>query len=538
MIRYNSPFQLTISEFVTPFEKELSKTNRWVVLAGILPWDRLASIYHKALCADFGAPSIDARIVIGALIIKHKMSLDDRGVVEMVGENPYMQYFLGLKGFKTDPIFDPSLFVTFRKRIGDKLFDEMNMEIIRLAEQRGGSGKKGGSKRGNGSKTPSGADKSPVDEPAPGQEEGTKTEVPGATLTKNKGLMMVDATVADQYIPFPTDLDLLSTSREEAERLIDVLCSALGLPEKPRTYRKVARKAYLDIAKKKVKTKKEIRKGIRRQLQYLNRDIGHINKLLDAFDTIPFTKRDYKIWLVVQHIYLQQKEMFDKKTNTCTHRIVNVYQPYVRPIVRGKTRNKIEFGAKLSVSLENGYARLDRLSWEAFNEGGDLIMQVEAYRGLHGHYPEVVVTDKIYGTRENRNWLKNNGIRFCGKPLGRPPKEELSLYQKSRQRKEQRSRNQIEGKFGEGKNGFNLNRIRAKLRETSESWIATIIFVMNINQMARASKPEPNDFWPNPVHVIHLLLSYCKNSLRQAHKMKQIVIDEYNGFAYVPAFFG
>lgn len=146
MIRYNSPSQLSISEFATPFEKELSKTNRWVTLAGILPWDRLASIYHKALCADFGAPCLDARIVIGSLIIKHKMSLDDRGVVEMIGENPYMQYFIGLKGFKTDPVFDPSLFVAFRKRIGDKLFDEMNVEIMRLVEQSGGKGKKGANK--------------------------------------------------------------------------------------------------------------------------------------------------------------------------------------------------------------------------------------------------------------------------------------------------------------------------------------------------------------------------------------------------------
>jgi len=47
---------------------------------------------------------------------------------------------------------------------------------------------------------------------------------------------------------------------------------------------------------------------------------------------------------------------------------------------------------------------------------------VNAYKERFGFYPEVVHADGIYGTRDNRKWLKEHGIRFAGKPLGRPRK--------------------------------------------------------------------------------------------------------------------
>jgi len=94
--------------------------------------------------------------------------------------------------------------------------------------------------------------------------------------------------------------------------------------------------------------------------------------------------------------------MYEGLTHSIDNRQVNIYQPYVRPIVRGKDKAQLEFGAKLGVSIQNGYARINTIGWEAYNEGTDLKKQVEAYKKLNGCYPEVVITDKIYGTRENR----------------------------------------------------------------------------------------------------------------------------------------
>ena len=126
---------------------------------------------------------------------------------------------------------------------------------------------------------------------------------------------------------------------------------------------------------------------------------------------------------MIQHLYDQQWEMYQNKSHRCDHRIVSINQPYVRPIVRGKVNKLTEFGAKLSVSLtREGVARVDHLRWSAFHEGHDLPSQVEAYRDHHGVYPEVVLGDTIYGSRDNRHYLKARGIRFAGKPLGRPKK--------------------------------------------------------------------------------------------------------------------
>jgi hypothetical protein len=178
--------------------------------------------------------------------------------------------------------------------------------------------------------------------------------------------------------------------------------------------------------------------------------------------------------------------MYREKKHSIENRVVNIYQPYVRPIPRGKEKSSVEFGAKLGVSEVEGYVRINNLSWEAYNENSDLKKQVEEYKRQYEHYPEVVLADKIYLSRENRDYLKGLGIRISGKPLGRPPANE-SYYQKRKRRKENNQRNHIEGKFGQGKNAYGLSRIRARRQDTSESWIAAIFFVMNLVKLVKVA---------------------------------------------------
>jgi predicted metal-dependent hydrolase len=91
-----------------------------------------------------------------------------------------------------------------------------------------------------------------------------------------------------------------------------------------------------------------------------------------------------------------------------------------------------------------------------------------------------VQVDKAYSTRKNRKWLTQRNIRITAKPLGRKPKQQKTSYQKAKDKKESAERNHIEAKFGQGKNGYNLNKIKAKLKSTSESWVSCIFFVMNL----------------------------------------------------------
>jgi len=442
----------------------LQKDNRWVILADKLPWDELANIYYRSLNPGMGAPAKDARLVIGALIIKHTLGLDDRETIETIRENMYIQYFLGLCEYTYNDVFDRSLFTTLRYRMGDDKFDEMTCELIKLVDASKHSQNK--------TKPHDGTQGITTSETTPEQSKD---------LPKNQGKLLLDATVADQMIVYPTDFGLISNSRQESERIIDKICEVLNI-EKPRTYRRNARKAYLDLAKKKHKTKKEIRKGIGKQLRFLRRNIKTIHQLLDKAEKLPFPLdiRDQKIFFVIQHVYDQQMAMYRNKLHSTDDRIVNIYQPYVRPIVRGKDNAQVEFGAKIGLSLVDGFSRINTLSWDAYNESTELIKQVDDYKELKGFYPEVVIVDKIYGTRDNRAYLKKYGIRFCGKQLGRPAKESLTPYQKLKQKIERGIRNQIEGKFGQGKNAYELDRVRTRTAKTSESWIACIFFIMNL----------------------------------------------------------
>ena len=244
MIRYNPQNQLKIEEFKTDFEMKLQKDNRWVVLANKLPWDALCGIYHRSLNPLKGAPSKDARLVVGAMIVKHMLALDDRETLDTIRENMYIQYFLGLSEYTYKDVFDRSLFTILRHRLGDKAFDARTRELIQVVDA--GKGKQ---------KTKKDNREDPGDKPEEGSNDTTGSE-------KNNGKLLLDATVADQMIAYPTDLGLIAKSREESERIIDVICENAGITGKPRTYRRIAPKHYLGLAKKKRKGKKEIRKGV------------------------------------------------------------------------------------------------------------------------------------------------------------------------------------------------------------------------------------------------------------------------------------
>lgn len=131
LIRYTPQAQLSIEGFETPFDQQLDTTNRWVVLSKHIPWDKLANIYYHGMRSDFGAPSLSARMVIGAVIIKHILNIDDREVVEQITENIYLQYFVGLSSFQTSPPFDASLMVSIRKRLGKDVMDQFNEQVLR-----------------------------------------------------------------------------------------------------------------------------------------------------------------------------------------------------------------------------------------------------------------------------------------------------------------------------------------------------------------------------------------------------------------------
>ncbi|MDE6177136.1 MAG: transposase [Paramuribaculum sp.] len=128
--------QMTFEEMKSSLER-LPKTNRWVQLADTLPWAEYEKAYNRRLKNDtVGASNRPGRMVIAALIIKHKLNLSDEETILTIQENPYMQYMCGLTEYSDKPIFDPSLFVTIRKRITIDDINALTLELARKGQQK------------------------------------------------------------------------------------------------------------------------------------------------------------------------------------------------------------------------------------------------------------------------------------------------------------------------------------------------------------------------------------------------------------------
>ena len=131
MIKYNSQYQTKITEFSNLYQLKLNENNRWIQLGSVLPWDKLVSLLSKKYSFTKGSKGINPRVVIGALIVKHKLTLTDEETIEIISENPYIQFFLGFTEFNSNPIFSPSLFVDIRKRLGKDIFEKFNELLIK-----------------------------------------------------------------------------------------------------------------------------------------------------------------------------------------------------------------------------------------------------------------------------------------------------------------------------------------------------------------------------------------------------------------------
>lgn len=294
--------------------------------------------------------------------------------------------------------------------------------------------------------------------------------------------MITDATACPQDITYPTDTKLIYACMEKSVLLIDRLYDKKLHKIKPRTDRGKYRKLFLRIAQNRNPRRNTIRKAVKELLTGLKNNIKSIHKLLNIRPqglTI-LTPKEYKYLLVIQTVYDQQKSMLANKSHKVADRIVSIHQPHIRPIVRGKLNAKVEFGAKIQLTLMNGFAFLDEFSWDAFNEGKCLLSSVEKYKQRWGYYPEIVLADKIYCNRENRKALKELKIVLKAKPLGRPKAGEQSSVSPG-------ERNPIEGKFGQAKVKYGLNRIMARLDLTSKSWVACIVLVLNLVKLAQGS---------------------------------------------------
>jgi len=482
MYRGKNQQQSEFPDFYLPFSGHLDPENRWIALARLVPWDLAEKIYHDELCEDFGAPIVPARTALGALLIKERLGLTDRETVETIRENPYLQFFIGCEEFSQERPFDASLMVDFRKRFGEAGIQQL-AEAIALASLQPTE---------NVATEPSDDDEPPIETNAhKATPQETSSEAVSEAVSDggdNRGQLIADASCAPADIRYPTDVSLLNEAREKTDSLIDVLHEPLvGTIPRPRTYRVKARRAFVAFTKRKKPGRRKVRQAKRQQLGFLRRNFQALDRLLKHPGALPLarlSRRQYKNLLVCRELYRQQLQMYESNSQRIDGRIVSIAQPHVRPIKRGKAGRDTEFGAKLSLSVVDGFSFVDRLSWNNYNESLDLVGQIETFHRRFGFYPASVHVDQIYRTRSNRAFCKAHGIRMSGPPLGRPPKH-VSAEDKKQARADEGIRNTVEGKFGQAKRRFGLGRIMAKLASTSAAQISLSFLVMNLEQALR-----------------------------------------------------
>ena len=450
--------QFALSDFNQPIGLKMNPENRWIKRAHMIPWFAIEDRYADLFPSNTGMPAKPLRMALGSLIIQKQYEYSDRELVEQLTENPYYQFFIGLPGYQQEPPFVPSLLVEFRKRLTAEILDEINEMIIEF--------------------------NNPDDEPPSGDDSNTEGNVSedAQGYKTNRGTLMIDATCAPQNIKFPQDICLLNEARENLEQLIDSICYEYNEP-KPRTYRLNARKDYLALAKRRKRSGKPLRKAIKKQLQYIKRDLGYVDTYLSEGKEL--SAQQASRLEVVRRVYQQQKYMYDNRTHTVADRIVSISQPYIRPIVRGMAKATTEFGAKLDISVdEYGMVRIEKQSFDAYNESDVLIRAIENYYERTGRYPERILADTIYRNRSNLSYCKERDIRLSGPALGRPKKNP------SEDRKvtytDGVDRIEVERAFSLAKRCYGLGLIRTKLETTTRSSIVLSIIAMNIGRLSSA----------------------------------------------------
>ena len=346
--------------------------------------------------------------------------------------------------------YAPSLLVEFRKRLTAEILGEINDMIIAYNKD---------DDRG----TPSGGNDDNLD-------------------AENNGTLILDATCAPQNIAFPQDINLQNEVRENLEGIIDSICYEQNL-YKSRMYRENARRDYLSLARSKKRSVKKIRWTIKKQLQYIRRDREYIDWLSENGYS-PSVKQTERL-SILDKVYEQQEYMYKNNVHSVPGRIVSISQPYIRPIVRGKAKLPVEFGAKLDINVEDGIARLEKVSFDAYNESEVLEDAVSRFFERNGHYPKRVLADKIYRNRDNLRFCKEYGIRLSGPALGRPRKNRN--IDKRTEYMDNIDRIEVERSFSLCKRSYGLGLVRTKLETTTRGAITLSIIAMNIDRLAKPS---------------------------------------------------
>ena len=432
--RFNFPnFDSNFESYRTAFlNSDLGKIYQ------AIPWSELVS-FLKLTDNTKGPSSIfSPRGKIALMFLKHYACCSDKKLIEQLNANMDFQFFCDLHIPPNDRLYNYKIVSAVRCEIADHLNIEKMQDIL-------------------------------MDCWLP--------------FMNDLDSMTCDATCYESSIRYPTDVKLLWEAVEWSYAQMKYWSREAKVKLIRTKYTKWL-KRYVSYSKMRKKRKKK-RRALKRSLIWL---LAKINNQLDylekEYSYLHFTFRYRRRRGTIKKLYEQQHEMFHEEKNRIKDRIVSIDKPYVRPIVRGKEKKPVEFGAKVHKLQIDGISIIEHLSFDAFNEGTRLKKTIFKTQHLTGKKVKLVGADAIYASNANRKFLTRNGIRTDFKLKGRPSKHRKQQEQIAKMiTKERVSR--LEGSFGTDKEHFLLKKNLARTKKTEILWIFFGIHTSNALKIGR-----------------------------------------------------
>ena len=304
---------------------------------------------------------------------------------------------------------------------------------------------------------------------------------------ENLDTMYTDATCYESEMRYPTDAKLLWERIEKSYATMCELSGRLGI-HRPRTKFLDVQKANLTYRKQRKHSRSQTRKITRRLLDLLGKILKEIREVMRDHENAEnlLTAREKSDMGIITRMYRQQKNHFQNNDSreSIPNRIVSLSKPHLRSIVRGKEVKSVEFGAKVNNILVDGISFIEKLSFNAFNEGTRLVHCLKMHKKLFGVEAKKVGGDTGYAGTKNRDYCKANGIQTSFVKRGRPfgeKKKEKDLVRKELARVRATA---MEGSFGTQKEHYDLRRIKARTKRTEILYIFFGIHTANVVQLA------------------------------------------------------
>jgi len=185
--------------FRSRLDQIINMNHELVRLGRQIDWGLIGIKLGEVYTDDPGQPPLPTRLMAGMAILKHMHNLSDEEVLLRWVENPYFQHFCGEEFFRHAPPFDRSSMTRWRQRMGAERLEVLLQESLAVA---------------------------------------VKSE---AIDVKDLAKVIVDTTVQEKAITFPTDAKLMNRAREKLVKL----AKQHGL-KLPQGYPKVGKLALID----------------------------------------------------------------------------------------------------------------------------------------------------------------------------------------------------------------------------------------------------------------------------------------------------